>query len=191
MNSPVTIVTGVPRSGTSLLMQILAAAGHPLLADAERPPDEGNPRGYLEYAPVKNLARDSSWLPAARGHALKVIHALVPSLPPTETYRVLVLSRPWPEVVASQRALLARLGRPAPTLTDAALAALYETQFHGLVRHLAARPEASHLIVAHADLVRAPETVLPRLADFLPDPGLDWDRARSAVDPALYRNRSS
>ena len=190
MNAPITVVTGVPRSGTSLLMQVLAAAGLPALEDGERPPDDGNPRGYVEYAPVKNLARDASWLPAARGRVVKIIHALVHSLPATETYRVLVMRRPWPEVVASQRALLARLGRPAPALPDAALAELYEKQFQSLLRWLENRPGVSSLPVPYRELVHAPDEILPRIGAFLGDPALDWIRARAAVAPELHRNRA-
>jgi hypothetical protein len=191
MSPLITVVTGVPRSGTSLLMQVLAAAGLPALTDADRAPDEGNPLGYLEYTPVKNLPRDASWLPAARGHVVKIIHALVPSLPPTETYRVLVLQRAWPEVVTSQRALLVSLGRPAPTLPDTELAALYENQFQGLLRWLESRANATYLVVPHHALVHTPQIVLPRLAAFIPEPGLDWGRARTAVTPSLHRNRLS
>jgi hypothetical protein len=188
--APVTIVTGVPRSGTSLLMQILAAAGLPLFTDGARPPDGGNPRGYCEHELVKTLPRDVSWLPSARGRAVKIIHSLVPFLPPTETYRVLVLQRAWPEVLASQRALLSRLGRPAPVLSDAELTDLYEKQSTSLLRWLDAQPHVRRIVVSHRALVHAPADTLPSLAAFLGDTALDWTHARDVIAPALHRERS-
>ena len=91
----ITVVTGLPRSGTSLLMQMLAAGGLPPLTDALRTADESNPRGYYEDERVKRLRTDQTWLNEAQGHAIKVIHLLLPELPTDagSTYRVLFLRR--------------------------------------------------------------------------------------------------
>ena len=117
--STTTIVTGIPRSGTSLMMSILGAAGLPLLIDDERPADLSNPRGYFEYAPVKRGAADLSWLEEARGRVVKIIHALLPELPRDRTYRVVLMERPIAEVVASQDRMLAAQG-PAGASSGAA-----------------------------------------------------------------------
>jgi hypothetical protein len=106
----VTIVSGLPRSGTSLLMQMLRAGGMPVLADDARPPDTDNPAGYLEYAPVLRTATDANWVAAAPGHAVKVIYALLRHLPRGFAYRVLWMRRDLDEVIASQQAMLARRG---------------------------------------------------------------------------------
>ena len=94
------------------MMQMLAAGGVPPLTDAQRAPDASNPRGYLELEAVKRLKTDKSWLPDARGKAVKVIHLLLPELAEADwEFRVIMMRRPVEEIVASQRAMLARLGR--------------------------------------------------------------------------------
>jgi hypothetical protein len=106
----ITVVSGLPRSGTSLMMQMLAAGGLPPLTDNLRDADESNPRGYFEFDPVKRLRSDRSWLDQARGHAVKIIHVLVRELPADGQfhYRLLLMKRPMEEILASQRALLER-----------------------------------------------------------------------------------
>src|ERR1700747_3518113 len=91
----VTVVSGLPRSGTSLMMQMLSAGGMPVLTDRHRSPDKSNPRGYFEFEPVKRLRTDQSWLPAAQGRALKVIHLLLTELPADRrfAYQVLFMQR--------------------------------------------------------------------------------------------------
>ena len=106
----VTIVSGLPRSGTSLAMQMLRAGGITLLTDRVRPPDEDNPRGYHEFEPVRQTARDPAWLKAAQGKAVKMVFRLLYDLPPDYTYRVVLMTRKLEEVVASQRVMLARSG---------------------------------------------------------------------------------
>jgi hypothetical protein len=101
----VTIVSGLPRSGTSLMMQMLAAGGIPALTDNLRPADESNPRGYFEFEPVKRLRSDRSWLDQARGHAVKIIHVLVRELPADGRfhYRLVLMKRPIEEILAPRQ----------------------------------------------------------------------------------------
>ena len=106
----VTIVTGLPRSGTSMMMQMLAAGGLPVLSDDRRLPDDNNPRGYFEYEKVASLREDSNWILDARGKAVKVVAQLLPHLP-RGAYRVIFMDRNLDEVVQSQRRMLARNGR--------------------------------------------------------------------------------
>jgi len=118
MNPPrqqITIVSGLPRSGTSLMMQMLAAGGLPPLTDGERTSDESNPRGYYEYEPVKRLRTDRSWLPQAQGRVVKIIHLLLRELPVEGQfqYRVILMKRPIEEILASQRAMLQRASKAA------------------------------------------------------------------------------
>ena len=133
---PVTIVSGLPRSGTSLMMQMLAAGGIPPMTDALRAADPSNPRGYLELEAVKKLKADRSWLPQARGKAVKIIHLLLADLasaPPDEDglpleFRVVMMRRPIAEIVASQRAMLSRQGKVSAALPDAQLAKIFTEQ---------------------------------------------------------------
>ncbi len=183
----VTVVSGLPRSGTSLLMQVLQAGGIPLLCDSARPPDASNPRGYFELEAVKASQRDSSWIHDARGRAVKVVHALLPFLPRGHDYRVLVARRSLAEVVASQDRMLQRLGHEppgdSPTVERTLGAQLLEA-----IASLRERPRTAVLEVAHRDLVREPEPVCRRIDAFLGG-GLDVAAMASAVDPRLYRSR--
>ena len=90
----ITIVSGLPRSGTSLLMQMLDAGGYPVLCDDERHADEDNPRGYFEYTPVRRLEQDNRWLADAEGKALKVVSPLLYHLPKDFNYCLLFIQRP-------------------------------------------------------------------------------------------------
>src|SRR3954454_2290996 len=101
----VTVVSGLPRSGTSLMMQMLSAGGLSALTDEKRTADESNPRGYFEYEPVKRLRADNTWLNEARGHVVKIIHLLLRELPTDGglTYRVIFMKRPLEQILASQR----------------------------------------------------------------------------------------
>ena len=113
MSGEIIIVSGLPRSGTSLMMQMLASGGIEVLTDNLRTADADNPRGYYEFEKVKQIERDSSWLPQARGKAVKMVSQLLYHLPAGERYRVLFLERDLGEVLLSQEKMLRRLGRPA------------------------------------------------------------------------------
>lgn len=167
-------------------MQMLAAGGLPVLADGVRPADAHNPKGYLEYAPVKALRRDASWLPDARGRAVKVVHALVSELPPGFDYRLVLVQRDLREVVASQEAML-----PSPRagdLTPARLVEIFGAQLAELDAWLAQQPHFRVLRVGHATLLAEPQRVASDLAAFVGG-GLDPEAMAAVVDPALHRQK--
>ena len=89
----ITIVSGLPRSGTSMMMRILEAGGMPVLVDAARPADVDNPNGYYEFEPAKSIREDASWLTQAEGRAVKMVYKLLYDLPPDRAYHVLFLQR--------------------------------------------------------------------------------------------------
>ena len=187
----VVIVTGLPRSGTSMMMQMLAAGGIPLLTDGERPSDESNPRGYFEYDPVKRLAADRSWVATARGKAVKVVSPLLchlPRGPAAPSYVVVHMLRPVAEVVASQRTMITRLGKAASETTDEALVAAFE---HELVRARTALGQLAAggtqtIEIAYHDCLADPLNAARRLGVAL-GPGFDATAAAAAVDPTLHR----
>ena len=147
---PVIVVSGLPRSGTSLMMNMLRAGGMPTVTDEMRTADDDNPRGYFELERVKQLAKgDVAWVESARGQAVKVISALLEHLPPTSTYQVLFMQRWLPEVLASQRKMLERRGEPTDTIPDQQMAALFD-------RHL---PEDRGLAGGPAEYLGAVHTV--------------------------------
>jgi hypothetical protein len=186
----ITVVTGIPRSGTSLLMQMLAAGGLPVLGDGVRAPDADNPRGYFEFEPAKRLASDASWLIRAEGRAVKIVHTLVPSLPPNRRYRVLLVRRRLDEVLASQRAMLARRGEPSDPEGEARLLPALRAQLARLERWLEAREGLGWLRIDHAGLIADPKAAARSIAAFL-DGGLDDAAMAACVDPALHRQRGS
>lgn len=186
------MVAGIPRSGTSLLMQMLAAGGVPPLCDATRPPDADNPRGYFELAAARRLARDASWLDAAPGHAVKIVHALVSRLPDRHRYRVLLVERRMDEVLASQRRMLARVAGHEPALPpgdDERLGRVFAAQLEEAKRWLERQPNLGWLALRHADLIADPEAQAARIDAFLGG-GLDRSAMAAAVEPALHRVRA-
>ena len=185
----VTVVSGVPRSGTSLLMQMLAAGGLPLLSDAARAPDPDNPRGYHELLAAKRTREDPSWLAGAAGHAVKVIHSLAVELPTDRAYRVLLVRRPWPEVLASQHAMLARRGESPDDLSPERAVAVFEAELEALERWAADAPRVALLGLGYPELIADPPRGAAEVARFLGG-GLDLNAMALAVDPSLYRQRS-
>jgi hypothetical protein len=187
--TPVIVVSGLPRSGTSLMMNMLQAGGLPIVTDALRTADDDNPKGYFELERVKQLARgDKAWVADAEGKVVKVISALLEHLPPTCTYKVLFMQRRLPEVLASQRRMLERRGEPTDTVPDQTMAALFEKHLRTIEGWLAAQPNVAVLYVPYHELVERPAEQVERIVQFL---GLELDRGAmlGAVDPGLYRNR--
>lgn len=179
------VVTGLPRSGTSMVMQMLRAAGVPPFTDGERSADADNPRGYLEAERVKRLAYDASWLPEADGHALKVVAPLLPHLPSGPTYRAVLIERDLEEVLRSQEAMLERAGQTAAARAslEAAYGRYLEAAHAWLERH------ASTLVLTYRAVVTAPLEAARALHAHL---GLEVDPAATAaaVDPSLHRQRA-
>ncbi|HLA63748.1 MAG TPA: hypothetical protein VK610_04930 [Rhodothermales bacterium] len=186
----IVVVSGLPRSGTSLLMQMLAAGGLTPLTDAFRAPDDSNPRGYYEHEGVKALARDAAWVPDADGHALKVVAPLLPLLPPGPDYRVVFTDRALDEVLRSQASMLTRLGRPAAR--PEVIRPVFERQLAAAHAWAAAHATAS-LTLPYPALLADPAAAAARLADFIEAGGaapLDRPAMAATIDPALYRERA-
>lgn len=185
---PIVVVSGLPRSGTSLMMQMLAAGGLPICCDAARPADASNPHGYYELAAVKNLAKDASFLAAAAGHGVKIIAPLLPFLPAGYRYRVIFLTRDLERVVASQQAMLQRLGLPDDS-DRATLIAMFRRQLAAAQALIAAHPAAESLVVAHEDCLERPQQVAAQVARFVGLPGERCAAMAAAVDPLLVERR--
>ena len=189
-NSFVTLVTGLPRSGTSMAMQMLQAGGHPLRYDDYRPADTDNPKGYFEYEPVKRTRRDTSWAATARGHAVKVVFNLLYDLPAYLDYRVVFMRRRLEEVVASQSAMLSRLGSNGTNRTAQELVDVYQRQFEKLDCWLAGRPNMVNLNLHFDQVIADPVDAASAINAFL-EGHLDEQAMAGMVDPSLYRHRGS
>jgi predicted AlkP superfamily phosphohydrolase/phosphomutase/tetratricopeptide (TPR) repeat protein len=188
----VVVVTGLPRSGTSMMMQMLAAGGVPAFADDHRPADESNERGYLEHTLARRLAVESSWVTQARGQAVKVVAQLVPHLPRQEKYRVVMMHRPLGEIIASQKKMLGRLGKDGGRITDEALAETFARQVNqvrSMLVQLRKEGIVDVLDVKYHDVLESPATIATRLATFL-GAGFDATKAAAAVDPSLRHERA-
>ncbi|MBW2289250.1 MAG: sulfotransferase family protein [Deltaproteobacteria bacterium] len=183
-------MSGVPRSGTSLMMQMLAAGGIDLLADLERAPNADNPRGYFEFAPVKRLRDEASWFPEAVGRAVKVVYALLKSLPDDVPARIVFMQRDLAEVVASQRAMLARSGNPTEVLPAERMIEIFQAQVDEMLAWVSQQPRLQLLEVAHAEAIRDPASVAGAVDAFLGG-GLDVGAMAAVPDPALYHQRAS
>lgn len=188
--APIVVVSGLPRSGTSMLMKMLEAGGLPILTDGLRTADEDNPKGYFEVERVKSLAQetDKGWLTEARGKGIKVISYLLKSLPPDFNYRVVFIRRDLEEVLASQRKMLARRGETESTPPER-MRALFEDDLWRAGYQLKRRPEFESLELQYTDVLARPLEEARRLAAFLGG-SLDVEAMAAAVDPNLYRNRA-
>jgi hypothetical protein len=189
MNLPfITVVSGLPRSGTSMAMQALEAGGMPILTDGLRQLDEDNPKGYYEFEPVKKTKEDSSWVPTAVGKAVKIIYRLIYDLPDGYDYRVIFMLRDINEVLASQKLMLQRSGNQGARVGDEKLAALFKRQITEFEDWIANKQRFSILWINYKDMISSPMAVCKTINGFL-DGVLDIDAATAIVDPSLYRNR--
>ena len=188
----VVVVSGLPRSGTSMLMGMLVAGGLEALTDGARAPDDDNPGGYFELERVKLLqtGMDTAWLREARGKCVKVISYFLKHLPLGERYRIVFVRRNLAEVLASQRRMLARRGESGGDAADEGrLAGAFAAHLTRVDRELAARTDCTVLYVDHRAVIEHPRAVVEEVNRFL-DERLDVDRMVAAVDPRLYRQRA-
>jgi hypothetical protein len=186
----VTIVSGLPRSGTSMMMKMLDAGGIPPLTDEIRTADKDNPRGYYEFERVKKLDEgDTAWLEDAQGSAVKVISALLQHLPAGYSYKIIFMERKMEEVLASQRQMLIRRGEPADSVSDEKMMDLFDKHLEQIQTWLAEQPNMDVLYVSYNEILGNPIEQADRINRFL-DNRLDVEEMVRVVDEALYRQRS-
>ena len=187
----VVIVSGLPRSGTSMLMGMLAAGGLETVIDGIREADDDNPKGYHELEQVKELDKggDTSWLDDAPGKCLKVISFLLQHLPSTHHYKIVFVRRNLQEVLASQRKMLERRGESGGDASDEEMATMFAAHLAKMERQLAARPNCEVLYVDHRATLDTPREVATQVNRFLGD-RLDVEKMTAVIDQQLYRNRA-
>jgi len=189
MDGFVTIVSGLPRSGTSMMMKMLDAGGLSVVVDNLRAPDEDNPGGYYEFEKVKDIRADNSWLGEARGKVCKMVSQLLYDLPPGLDYKVVFMERNLSEMAASQRKMLVRLGRGAEAGSDEDMLRQYEAHLGKIKGWLAGQPNIAVLYVSYNAVMADPRGEAVRVAGFLGG-GLDVDKMAGVLDSSLYRNRA-
>ena len=186
------LVSGLPRSGTSLMMQMLAAGGLPPMTDNERTPDVDNPRGYFEWEAIKQISKQPELLddPAVEGRAIKCISMLLPKLPDHHRYKVIFMTRPIEEVIASQEKMKTRLGTVGATLEPEQLERGLHAHREETLKWLKQAQHIDVMEVEYPALVRDPQSIVPRLVEFLGKDCLtNWENMAGVVDPALYRRK--
>jgi len=185
----ITIVSGLPRSGTSLMMQMLVAGGMTPLSDGERAADADNPRGYLEWERIKTLPNDPGCIAEAEGKVVKVISRLLLSLPSGHEYRVIFMQRPLPEVLASQDEMMRRRGTYKEGANPAAMAAAFEKHLREVYAWMDGKTYVRSLRVPYHEALKQPREIGRGIAEFL-GVALDVEKMTAQVDASLYRNRT-
>ena len=185
-----TVVSGLPRSGTSMMMMMIEAGGIPVLTDRIRRPDEDNPKGYYEYEPVKRTKADASWVRDGVGKVVKVVHLLLSDLPVDHAYRIVLMRRNLDEVLASQRTMLERQGQKGSDLHPERLATIFAGQLDKLTVSLRQVEHIRLLEVHHGNVIRDPHGQAERVNAFL-DGGLNVETMATVVDASLYRQRGA
>ena len=183
------IVSGLPRSGTSMMMKMLAEGGLQIVTDALRSPDDDNPNGYFEFEPVKQLAEgQNQWLAEARGKVLKIISALLEYLPAAYHYKIIFMDREIAEVLSSQRKMLSNR-KESSEVDDAEMEQQFRKHLDAVKYWLARQPNIDVLHVDYNRMLASPGDYCKLVADFVGLP-LDAEKMRSVPNQRLYRNRA-
>lgn len=184
----ITIVSGLPRSGTSLLMQMLEAGGMPVLTDGRRSADEDNPRGYYEWERIRSLPQDAGCIAEAEGKAVKVISQLLFALPNNRDYSIMFMQRPLAEVVASQAKMISRRGTMGATLGEADLIEALQAHLNQVSAWLDRQPRLNVCRIDYHELLHQPQETAEAIQRFLGQP-LNTEAMAQQVDSSLYRQR--
>ena len=187
MRDKITIVSGLPRSGTSMMMNILTAGGIQALTDGQRSADESNPKGYFELEKVKHLGRDRSFLSDAVGKAVKIVSPLLKHLSPEYHYSVIFMERDIQEMLASQREMMIKRGELAPD-DDEKMAAIYTRHLRDVKSWLSLQPNIEVIYISYNEVLKTPRACMDSINEFL-GRGLDSNAMLAAVDRSLYRQR--
>ncbi len=191
LGEPIVIVSGLPRSGTSMMMKMLDAAGVPIMTDAVRTADIDNPKGYYEYERVKELEKeaDKSYVREGRGKALKVISWLLKDLPDDNRYRIIFMRRDLGEVIASQNKMLKHRGEEDKS-DDASMIDAYMNHLAS-VRILARKRDNFEMIEVRYDTAVKQPAEAAKLVNAFLGGKYDEGKMREVVDAELYRNRKA
>jgi len=190
MNEHITLVSGLPRSGTSMMMKMLQAGGLPLITDEIRTADEDNPKGYFELERVKQLKKESAWLDDAQGKAIKVISQLLFDLPATHQYKVIFMRRRLEEVLSSQKQMLLRRGTFDPAVPEETLRATFLKHLETVADWLRTQKHMDVLYISYNRMLEDAAPFVDRINTFLGGE-LDAEAMRAVVDRNLYRQRAT
>jgi hypothetical protein len=188
-SKPVVIVSGLPRSGTSMMMKMLEAGGQVILTDNLREADANNPKGYYEFERVKQMKDgDLAWLSDAVGKVVKIVTGLIMFLPTGYNYKIIFMRRDLNEILSSQKKMLGRLGKEDDNIPDDKMAKVYEEHLKEVRGWLIRQPNIETLYVNYNSMVKDPTEALNKINDFLGG-GMDVSVMAGVVDKELYRER--
>ena len=186
---PIIVVSGLPRSGTSMMMKMLGEGGLSILTDELRRADTDNPNGYFEFETVKQMSEGNiAWLANAGGKVIKVISALLEYLPSNYSYKIIFLERDLQEVLASQRKMLIHRNEES-SIDDTEIAVQLQKHLSVVKPWLARQPHMDVLYVNYNALMANPEPFCEKITGFLDLP-LDQARMLAVPNAMLYRNRA-
>jgi hypothetical protein len=185
----ITIVSGLPRSGTSMMMKILDAGGIKVLTDNLRTADEDNPKGYYEFELVKEMKEKQEWLVSAKGKVVKVISALLKDLSADFNYKVIFMQRNMSEVLASQKKMLLRRGEPTNSISDEKMEKVFQNHLKQIDKWMQSQENFEVLYVHYNKILKDPEPYLQEINSFMGN-SLDLDKMRGVIDKRLYRNKA-
>lgn len=182
------IVSGLPRSGTSLMMKMLEEGGVEPLIDNIREADVDNPKGYYEFERVKKLPEDTGWLPQARGKVVKILAELIKHLPDDHHYKIVFMMRDIDEIISSQKKMMIHRGEDPDAVPDSEMRELLRTYLKNLKIFVKNHPKMDACYVSYNDLMREPDLSIEEINDFF-NGTLDEGKMRGSIDDKLYRNR--
>jgi hypothetical protein len=185
----ITIVSGLPRSGTSMMMNMLQSGGMQLMVDNTREPDEDNPKGYFEFEPVKKIKEgDFFWLADSYGKAIKIVSPLLKYLPSDNKYKVIFMRRDIVEIIASQNRMLQRLAKDHDAKEDAKMVTKFERHLQQIEQWLLQQINIEVMNIFYSDVIQNPRHYSDKVNRFL-DGKLNVQKMAQAVERSLYRQR--
>jgi len=186
--SGIILVSGLPRSGTSMMMQMLEAGGIEPLVDGVRKADEDNPKGYYELERIKALDTDSAWLGSACGKAVKIISFWLYHLPRENNYKIIFMQREMAEILASQKTMLIRRGQPTDSTSDQVMAEKFNIHLKKLSNWLDQQNNMQSIDIYYNKIILNPAEQSQKINRFLGN-RLDVDKMAGVVDSSFYRQR--
>lgn len=190
LRGTVTIVSGLPRSGTSLMMQMLEKGGMDIFTDGRRSADDNNPKGYYEHEGVKKLMQKNAFIKHAENKAIKVIANLLHHLPPTYYYKIIFMERDLKEIVQSQQKMLSRLNHSSAETYPLHLVQNYEKTLKNIKKWLPKQTNMEILFVPHHSLFEQPFEQAIRINEFL-NCNLRPEQMVEVIDHSLYREMAA
>ena len=188
MEAPIIVVSGLPRSGTSMMMQMLKVSGVDLVLDDTRKPDLYNPRGYYEYEKVKEIKKDTSWLDGIQGKAVKIISQLLYHLPESHQYKIIFMQRNMEEIISSQNKMLSSRGKGSDVINDTIMAEKFERHLEKIRKWIDNQGNIGCLYIHYNKIIEDPIKTITKLNDFI-DNQINIRPMLKVIDKSLYRIR--